>query len=307
MKIVIPDDYQDMVDQLPCFSLIRHHDVKRYREPARDLDQLVDRLKDADVVVSIRERVEFSRALLERLPKLKLIALVGRNSHMLDFAAATDLGIPVSTGVSNSPVAPAELTLALIVASRRNVALEAERMRAGQWPCTLSHRLRGSTLGIFGLGHIGALVAEGGKGLGMKVLVWGQKNSLEKATAAGYKAAKSKADLFERSDVLSISVRLRPEDARHRRRGRSGADEADGAVRQRGARRAGGARYAARRSQERPAGLRRDGCVRGGAGHRRQPSVSEDGQRAVHAASRVGRMGQLRALFPRVLPADRGV
>ena len=98
MKIVIPDDYQDMVDQLPCFSLIRHHDVKRYREPARDLDQLVERLKDADVVVSIRERVEFSRALLERLPKLKLLALVGRSSHMLDFDAATDLGIPVSTG-----------------------------------------------------------------------------------------------------------------------------------------------------------------------------------------------------------------
>ena len=108
---------------------------------------------------------------------------------MLDFAAATELGIPVSTGESNSPVAPAELTLALIVASRRNVALEAERMRRGDWPCTLSHRLRGSTLGIFGLGHIGALVAEGGKGLGMKVLVWGQKNSLEKAAAAGYAAA----------------------------------------------------------------------------------------------------------------------
>jgi D-3-phosphoglycerate dehydrogenase len=140
-----------------------------------------------------------------------LIALVGRNSHMLDFNAATELGIPVSTGVSNSPVAPAELTLALIVASRRNIALEAERMKRGEWPCTLSHRLRGSTLGIFGLGHIGALVAEGGRGLGMKVLVWGQQNSLEKAAAAGYAAAKSKAELFERSDVLSISVRLRPE------------------------------------------------------------------------------------------------
>jgi D-3-phosphoglycerate dehydrogenase len=208
MKIVIPDDYQDMVDQLPCYSLIKHHDITRYQVPARDLDQLVDRLKDADVVVSIRERVEFSRALLERLPKLKLLALVGRSSHMLDFQAATDLGIPVSTGVSNSPVAPAELTLALIVASRRNIAIEAERMRAGKWPFTLSHRLRGSTLGIFGLGHIGALVAEGGKGLGMKVLVWGQDKSREKATAAGYEVAKSKADLFERSDVLSISVRL---------------------------------------------------------------------------------------------------
>ena len=161
--------------------------------------------------MSIRERVEFSRALLLRLPKLKLIALVGRNSHVLDFKAATELGIPVATGVSNSPVAPAELTLALIVAARRNVALEAERMRHGDWPCTLSHRLRGSTLGIFGLGHIGQLVAEGGRGLGMNVLVWGQKGSFEKAAAAGYEAAKSKAEFFERSDVLSLSVRLRPE------------------------------------------------------------------------------------------------
>src|SRR3954449_11377209 len=201
MKIVIPDDYQDMVDQLPCFSLIRHHDVKRYREPARDLDQLVERLKEADVVVSIRERVEFSRALLERLPKLKLIALVGRNSHMIDFPACTELGIPVATGKSNSPTAPAELTVALIVAARRNVALEAERMKKGEWPCTLSHRLRGSTLGIFGLGAIGQLVAEGGRGLGMDILVWGQENSLKQAAAKGYGSAASKSELFERSDV----------------------------------------------------------------------------------------------------------
>ena len=208
MKIAIPDDYQDMVDRLECFSLIRHHDVTRHREPARDLAQLVERLRDADVVVSIRERVEFSRALLERLPKLKLIALVGRNSSMIDFTACTELGIPVATGQSNSPVAPAELTLALIVAARRNVALEAGRMKRGEWPCTLSHRLRGSTLGIFGLGAIGQLVAEGGRGLGMNILVWGQKTSLEKAAAAGYAAAASKEGLFERSDVLSLHVRL---------------------------------------------------------------------------------------------------
>src|SRR5438105_5967695 len=208
MKIVIPDDYQDMVDQLECFSLIRHHDVIRYREPARDLAQLVERLCDAEVIVSIRERVEFSRALLERLTKLKLIALVGRNSKVIDFAACTELGIPVATGTSNSPIAPAELALALIVASRRNVAFEAERMKRGDWPCTLSYRLRGSTLGIFGLGAIGQLVAEGGRGLGMDVLVWGQKSSLEKAAAAGYASAASKQALFEHSDVLSLHVRL---------------------------------------------------------------------------------------------------
>jgi D-3-phosphoglycerate dehydrogenase len=208
MKIVIPDDYQDMVDRLDCFSLIGRHEVTRHRAPARDVDDLVERLRDADVVVSIRERVEFSRPLLERLPRLKLIALVGRNSQMIDFPACTALGIPVATGKSNSPVAPAELALALIVASRRNIALEAERMKRGDWPSTLSHRLRGSTLGIFGLGAIGQLVAEGGRGLGMNILVWGQENSLTKAAGAGYTAAASKEDLFERSDVLSLHVRL---------------------------------------------------------------------------------------------------
>jgi D-3-phosphoglycerate dehydrogenase / 2-oxoglutarate reductase len=211
MKIAIPDDYQDMVDRLQCFSMIRHHDVVRYREPAHSLDQLAERLRDADIVVSIRERVHFSRELLERLPGCKLLALVGRNSHRIDFEAATELGIPVSTGVSNSPIAPAELTLALIVTSRRNIALEAERMKRGDWPCTLSHRLRGSTLGIYGFGAIGALVAEGGRGLGMKVLAFGRKTSLEKAAAAGHEVAQSKEELFARSDVLSISIRLQRE------------------------------------------------------------------------------------------------
>ena len=91
MKIAIPDDYQDVVDKLQCFSIIRHHDVVRYREPARDFEHLVERLRDADIVVSIRERVQFSRALLERLPKCRLLALVGRNSQRIDFAAATEL------------------------------------------------------------------------------------------------------------------------------------------------------------------------------------------------------------------------
>jgi D-3-phosphoglycerate dehydrogenase / 2-oxoglutarate reductase len=208
LKIVIPDDYQDKVHELSCFSLIKSHDVTRYREPAHDIDQLVERLQDADVIVAIRERVAFSRALIERLPKLKLIALVGRGAGTIDFAACTEHGVMVTTGESNSPHAPAELTIALIVASRRNIALEAERMKRGEWPCTLSHRLRGSTLGILGLGHIGRLVAEAGKGLGMDVLVWGRESSLNKAREAGYLSASSKADLFERSDVLSLNLRL---------------------------------------------------------------------------------------------------
>ncbi len=211
MKIAIPDDYQNLVDRLDCYELIQHHDITRYREPARDLDQLVERLAGADIVVSIRERVAFSRALLERLPKLKLIALVGRNSQAIDFEACTALGIPVATGQSNSPVAPAELTVALILAARRNIAFEAERMKRGEWPCTLSHRLRGSTLGIYGLGTIGALVAQAGRGLGMDILVLGQSASAAKAQAAGYAVARDKTELFSRADVISLHVRRRPE------------------------------------------------------------------------------------------------
>lgn len=211
MKIVIPNDYQDMVDKLKCFDLIRHHEVVRYREPAASFEELVARLADADVIVSVRERVEFSRALLERLPKLRLLALVGRSASTIDFAACTALGIPVSHGKSNSAAAPAELTVALIVAARRNIALEAERMKRGEWPCTLSHRLRGSTLGVFGLGAIGSLVAEAGRGMGMRVLALGRDNTAEKARAAGYAVATDKAELFAESDVLSLHVRLTPE------------------------------------------------------------------------------------------------
>jgi D-3-phosphoglycerate dehydrogenase len=211
MKIVIPDDYQDMVDRLSCFPMLAGHEVVRYREPAADIDQLVERLHPSEVVVAIRERITFSRTLIERLPNLKLIALVGRAATTIDYEACKKHSVLVSTGASNSPTAPAELTVALIVASRRNIALEAQRMRRGEWPCTLSHRLAGSTLGIFGLGAIGSLVARAGAGMGMKVLAWGQETSARKAEAAGYDFAAGKSDLFERSDVLSLHVRLRPD------------------------------------------------------------------------------------------------
>ncbi len=210
MKIVIPDDYQDIADKLACFSLIRHHEVARYTDAARG-GALVERLGDADVVVAIRERVPFSRALLERLPKLRLIALLGRGARTIDFAACTELGIQVATGKSNSRQSPAEHAVALILASRRNIAREAEGMKRGALPATVAHRVGGSTLGIFGLGAIGECVAEAGRGLGMAILVWGRDGSLARARAQGYAAAASKEELFERSDVLSLHVRLGPE------------------------------------------------------------------------------------------------
>ena len=211
MKIVIPDEYQAMVPNLPCYAMLAGHDVTCFREPAADFEQLVQRLHPADIIVAIRERVEFTRALIQRLPNLRLIALVGRNATTIDYTAATEHGVLVSTGASNSPHSPAELTLALIVASRRNIAVEAERMRRGAWPNTLAHRISGSTLGIFGLGAIGSIVARGGAGMGMNVLVWGQERSAARARELGYNVAATKAELFEQSDVLSLHVRLRPD------------------------------------------------------------------------------------------------
>ena len=174
MNIVIPDDYQNAVERLSCFAMLDDHDVTIWREPADSFEELVQRLHAADVIVAIRERIEFDHALIARLPNLKLIALVGRNATTIDYKACTDYGVMVSTGKSNAPTAPAELTVALMMASRRNIVVEAERMRRGEWPCTLSHRLRGSTLGIFGLGNIGSLVAQAGTGLGMNILAWGR-------------------------------------------------------------------------------------------------------------------------------------
>lgn len=211
MKIVIPDDYQDIADKLPCFALIRHHEVTRYTDAAHDLDTLAARFADADVIVSIRERPPLSRALLERLPKLKLIALLGRTAASIDFAACTARGIPVATGVSNSPDSPAEHTIALMLSARRNITREAEGMKRGALPSTVAHRLNGSTLGVFGLGAIGERVAAAGKGLGMKILVWGRESSRAKAAALGYAVAESQAEFFAAADVLSLHVRLSKE------------------------------------------------------------------------------------------------
>lgn len=208
MRIAIPDDYQNLVQTLSCYSLLDGHEVIRYREPAADLADFARRLQSADVIVPIRERSRFPRELIERLPNLKLISQTGRSTGHIDVEACTERGIVVTAGTHASPIAPAEMTWALILASRRHVPQEIDRMKRGEWPCTLSHRLSGSTLGIYGLGTIGTLVARIGAAFGMKVLVLGQEKSAQRARDAGYEVAADKAELFERSDVLCLLMRL---------------------------------------------------------------------------------------------------
>jgi D-3-phosphoglycerate dehydrogenase len=211
MRIAIPDDYQDVADRLACASRLAGHSIVRFQAPARDEAELIARLADADCIVAIRERVRYPRSVLAALPRLQLISQIGRSTHHIDVAACTDLGIAVAHGTSASPVAPAELTWALILAARRNIPIETRRMRLGEWPCTLSHRLRGSTLGIAGLGLIGELVAEAGRGFGMRVLCWGRERTARRATELGYAVASTRAQLFEEADVLSLHLRVSPE------------------------------------------------------------------------------------------------
>ena len=208
MRIVIPDDYQDCLHTLACYTALAGHEVLRYREPARDMAHFAAMLQGADALVAVRERSDFPRDLLEQLPTLKLISQVGRSTQTIDLEACNALDITVCAGTQASPIAPAELTWALILATRRNLVLEATRMRQGAWPTTLSHRLSGSTLGIYGLGMIGQLVARAGPAFGMRVLVWGRDASRVAAKRLGYEFAYSREQFFAESDVISLHVRL---------------------------------------------------------------------------------------------------
>lgn len=210
MNIVIADDYQRCVRDLACFSLLDGHSVKSYETAAESREELIARLSDADIVVIVRERVALDADIINSLPRLKHVALVGRHSKAIDYAACTRRGIVVTNGVFASPIAPAELTMALILASRRNVVIEATRMKEGKWPKTFSYRLDSSTLGIFGFGVIGERVARAASALGMKVLVWGGEGSRGRGAAAGYELAASREEFFRRADVLSLHLRYGP-------------------------------------------------------------------------------------------------
>lgn len=207
MKIVVPDDYQDVVKQLDCFSLLAGHDVTVYNDSVSDREMLAQRFADADALVLIRERTAIDDALLERLPRLKLISQTGKGTAHVDLEACRRRGVTVSAG-TGSPYAPAELTWALTLAAMRRLPQEANRLRSGGWQGELGRTVRGRTLGVWGYGKIGRLVAGYGKAMGMNVLAWGREASREKATADGAEVARDVADLFERSDVLTLHLRL---------------------------------------------------------------------------------------------------
>ena len=171
---------------------------------------LAARLAPADVLVLIRERTVITEALLARLPRLRMISQTGKGVAHIDLDACARRGITVATG-TGSPYAPAELTWALLLAAARRIPQEAARLRAGGWQSTLGLGLRGRTLGIWGYGKIGQVVAGCGRAFGMKVLAWGREGSLARARADGFETAASAEDLLARSDALSLHVKLAPD------------------------------------------------------------------------------------------------
>lgn len=210
MRIVIPDDYQNAVQGLDCFARLTGHEVTIYADSVKDVSILAERFQDAEALVLIRERTAITEELLARLPKLRLICQTGRGMPHIDLAACTRHGVVVVAG-GGSPYAPAELTWGLILATLRHIPQEFAAMKAGKWQTTLGLGLHGRTLGIFGYGKLGSLVANYGRAFGMKVLIWGREGSLTRALADGYAVFSSKAELFERSDVLSLHIKLSAE------------------------------------------------------------------------------------------------
>ena len=209
MKISILDDYQDAIRTLDCFSKLNGHDVRIWNDHTKDIDVLAERLRDTEVLVLIRERTPIRAPLIARLPKLKMISHHSVYPH-IDLDACTRHGVLLCTGLhpGTPSYATAELTWGLIIATMRHIPQEVAALKAGRWQSTVGSGLRGKTLGVYGYGRIGAVVAGYGKAFGMKVLVWGRQGSHERARADGYSVAQSKETFFSDSDVISLHLRM---------------------------------------------------------------------------------------------------
>lgn len=217
MKIAILDDYQDTVRHLDCFSLLKEHEVKVFNNHAVGLGQLAIRLAPFEALVLIRERTVLSRALLSKLPKLKLISQTGKVAGNIDVNAAQELGITILEGTGD-PTAPAELTWALIMASSRKITNYAAHLQDGLWQAASIHPqhnqlgrvLKGRQLGIWGYGRIGKMIAGYARAFGMRVAVWGSEASRLQAEQDGHQSSTSKQAFFETSDIISLHLRLHP-------------------------------------------------------------------------------------------------
>jgi D-3-phosphoglycerate dehydrogenase len=209
MNISILDDYHDTVRSLDCFRLLDGHTVTIWNDHEQDVDRLAERLKDTAVLVLIRERTQIRRPLIERLPRLRLISQRSVWPH-IDIDACTEHGVLVCSNMhAGAPsYATAELTWGLVLAAMRQIPQQMASLRAGNWQCGVGRTVRGKTLGVYGWGRIGGAVAGYARAFGMNVLVWAREVSRDRASKDGWDVAPSKADFFERCDIVSLHMRL---------------------------------------------------------------------------------------------------
>ncbi|WP_421331096.1 D-2-hydroxyacid dehydrogenase family protein [Aeromonas veronii] len=211
MRIAILDDYQDQVRHLPCFALLAGHDVTILNQSEPDPARLAARLEGVEALVLIRERTRIDEQLLIQLPTLKLISQTGKVSQHIDPALCQRYGVAVAEGLG-SPIAPAELCWALIMAASRHIPAYSQSLSQGQWQQSgdlgLGRTLHGLTLGIWGYGKIGQRIARYGKAFGMSVLIWGSEASRRQAELDGYACTSSKEALFSQADILTLHLRL---------------------------------------------------------------------------------------------------
>jgi D-3-phosphoglycerate dehydrogenase len=209
MKVAILDDYLDTVRTLRCFAKLGGHEVVVWNDHVQDTDTLAQRLAATEALVLIRERTKIGAPLLERLPRLRLISQRSVYPH-IDIDACTRLGVVVSS--SQHPGTPslstAELAWGLIIAAMRQIPQQMASLKAGRWQTFVGSSLHGKTLGVFGYGRIGAVVAGFGKAFGMNVQVLAREATMLKARTDGYATARSKAAFFEECDIVTLHMRL---------------------------------------------------------------------------------------------------
>lgn len=210
MKIKILDDYQNIIESLDCFRILEGIDVEIIHHTEKDVNKLALILCDADVVVLTRERTVISSELLEKLPKLKLISQTGKISNHLNLKSCIEHGVAVAEG-EGSPIAPAELTWALILNTIRKIPQSIEAMKMGKWQVNIGSKISGKTVGIWGYGKIGQKIAQYAKAFDAKVLVWGSETSREKALNDGFQSCKSKEEFFSNADIVTLHLRLNKE------------------------------------------------------------------------------------------------
>ena len=208
LRCAVLDDYQQVaLGSADWNALAESVDVRVLHRHAGE-DQLVPLISDCEIVVVMRERTPFTRSLIARLPKLKLIVTTGMRNAAIDLDATREHGVTVC-GTASRAEPPAELTWALILALARHVAQEAAAFRTnGPWQSTIGVDLNGRTLGVLGLGNIGTRVARVGVAFGMRVLAWSENLTIDRARAAGAELAASKQDLLGQSDFVSIHLVL---------------------------------------------------------------------------------------------------